>query len=64
MGCIAKKVYGRRMSKVEEMSDAELTKEIKKMEKEMLERAKNLEFEAAARLRDQLAVLKKKLFGA
>ncbi len=48
----------------EEMSDAELTKEIKKMEKEMLERAKNLEFEAAARLRDQLAVLKKKLFGA
>ncbi|WP_312565906.1 excinuclease ABC subunit UvrB [Comamonas sp.] len=48
----------------EEMSDAELTKEIKKMEKEMLERAKNLEFEAAARVRDQLAVLKKKLFGA
>lgn len=48
----------------EEMSDAELTREIKKMEKEMLERAKNLEFEAAARLRDQLAVLKKKLFGA
>jgi Helicase subunit of the DNA excision repair complex len=29
----------------------------------MLERAKNLEFEAAARLRDQLAVLKQKLFG-
>ena len=48
----------------ENMSDAELAKEIKKMEKEMLERAKNLEFEAAARLRDQLAVLKQKLFGA
>lgn len=48
----------------EGMSDAQLTKEIKKMEKEMLERAKNLEFEAAARLRDQLAVLKQKLFGA
>lgn len=45
------------------MSEAELTREIKKMEKEMLERAKNLEFEAAARLRDQLAVLKQKLFG-
>ncbi len=48
----------------ENMSDAELAKEIKKMEKEMLERAQNLEFEAAARLRDQLAVLKQKLFGA
>jgi excinuclease ABC subunit B len=45
------------------MSEVELTREIKKMEKEMLERAKNLEFEAAARLRDQLAVLKQKLFG-
>jgi excinuclease ABC subunit B len=48
----------------EGMSDAELTKGIKKMEKEMLDRAKNLEFEAAARLRDQLAMLKQKLFGA
>jgi len=48
----------------ESMSDAQLTKEIKRMEKEMLERAKNLEFEAAARLRDQLALLKQKLFGA
>ena len=46
------------------MSEAELTKAIKKIEKEMLEHAKNLEFEAAARLRDQLAVLKQKLFGA
>ena len=46
------------------MSEAELTKATKKMEKEMLEHAKNLEFEAAARLRDQLAVLKQKLFGA
>ena len=46
------------------LSEAQLGKEIKKMEKEMLERAKNLDFEAAARLRDQLAVLKKKLFGA
>ncbi|MGN1055696.1 MAG: excinuclease ABC subunit UvrB [Comamonas sp.] len=48
----------------EGLSEAELTKAIKKLEKEMLERAKNLEFEAAARLRDQLAVLKQKLFGA
>ncbi len=46
------------------LSEAELTKEIKRLEKEMLERAKNLEFEAAARIRDQLALLKQKLFGA
>ena len=46
------------------MSEAELAKEIKKAEKEMLERAKNLDFEAAARLRDQVAQLKQKLFGA
>ncbi len=46
------------------MSEAELAKAIKKLEKDMLAHAKNLEFEAAARLRDQLAVLKQKLFGA
>lgn len=46
------------------MSEADLAKAIKKLEKDMLAHAKNLEFEAAARLRDQLAVLKQKLFGA
>lgn len=46
------------------LSEAELVKEIKRLEKEMLERAKNLEFEAAARIRDQLALLKQELFGA
>ncbi len=51
-------------SSYEGMSEGALAKEIKKLEKDMLERAKNLEFEAAARLRDQLAVLKQKLFGA
>jgi len=34
------------------------------MEKEMLEAAKNLEFEKAAELRDKLKQLKQKLFGA
>jgi len=53
-----------RQDAFEGMSEGELAKAIKKMEKEMLERAKNLDFEAAARLRDQLAVLKQKLFGA
>ena len=37
---------------------------VDRLEKEMRAHAKNLEFEAAARLRDQLAVLKQKLFGA
>ena len=46
------------------LSEAELAKEIKRLEKEMLERAKNLEFEAAARIRDQLLLLKQELFGA
>ena len=46
------------------LSEAELAKEIKRLEKEMLERAKNLEFEAAARIRDQLSLLKQELFGA
>jgi excinuclease ABC subunit B len=38
--------------------------ELKRLEKQMLEHARNLEFEKAARLRDQLAVLKEQLFGA
>ena len=60
----AQQLSAERLGNLEELSDAQLAKEIKKIEKEMLERAKNLEFEAAARLRDQLAQMKKKLFGA
>ena len=45
------------------LSEAELAKEIKRVEKEMLECAKRLEFEAAARLRDRLAQLKQQLLG-
>ncbi len=41
-----------------------LNREIKRLEKLMLESARNLEFEKAARLRDQLAVLKEQVFGA
>ncbi len=44
------------------LSEAELAKAIKQVEKDMLEAAKRLEFETAARLRDQLALLKKQLF--
>ena len=45
------------------LGEKELTKEIKRVEKEMLDAAKNLEFEKAAELRDQLKVLKELLFG-
>jgi excinuclease ABC subunit B len=44
------------------MSEKELTREIKRVEKEMLDAAKNLEFERAANLRDSLKNLKQRLF--
>ena len=50
-------------AKVEEMSEKDISKEIKRLEKEMMEFARNLEFEAAARTRDQLTLLKKRAFG-
>ncbi len=46
------------------LSEKDLGKRMKMLEKEMLESAKNLEFEKAARLRDQLALLKEQAFGA
>ncbi|MDR0260504.1 MAG: excinuclease ABC subunit UvrB, partial [Comamonas sp.] len=41
-------------AQVEDMSEKEIAKEIKRLEKQMLEAARNLEFEAAAQARDQL----------
>lgn len=46
------------------LSEKQLAKEIKKLEKQMVEFAKNLEFEQAAKARDQLNRLKSQLFGA
>jgi excinuclease ABC subunit B len=46
------------------LSERDLGKRIKQLEKEMLEHARNLEFEKAARMRDQLALLKEQAFGA
>ncbi|MBU4609083.1 excinuclease ABC subunit UvrB [Achromobacter sp. GG226] len=46
------------------MSEKQLAREIKRLEKAMLEHARNLEFEQAARLRDQLGQLKQQAFGA
>ena len=51
-------------AKVEEMSEKDLAKRIAQLEKQMLEHARNLEFEQAARLRDQLGQLREQAFGA
>ncbi|WP_343630500.1 excinuclease ABC subunit UvrB [Roseateles sp.] len=50
-------------AEVEAMSEKDLSKRITQLEKQMLEHARNLEFEKAARLRDQLAQLKEQAFG-
>ncbi|MBK7460039.1 MAG: excinuclease ABC subunit UvrB [Betaproteobacteria bacterium] len=51
-------------AEVEAMSEKDLGKRIKLLEKQMLEHARNLEFEKAARVRDQLALLREQAFGA
>lgn len=51
-------------AKVEDMSEKDVAREIKRLEKLMLEHARNLEFEKAARVRDQLALLREQAFGA
>ncbi|MBY4945537.1 excinuclease ABC subunit UvrB [Cupriavidus respiraculi] len=50
-------------AKYEDMSEKQVAKEIKKLEKQMLDHARNLEFEKAAQVRDQLAKLKAQVFG-
>ncbi|MGP1629839.1 MAG: excinuclease ABC subunit UvrB, partial [Giesbergeria sp.] len=51
-------------ARIEDMSEKDIAREIKRLEKQMLEHARNLEFEQAARVRDQLAQLKDQAFGA
>ena len=46
-----------------ELSEKDLAKEIKRLEKLMLQHAQNLEFEKAARVRDQLSLLRQQVFG-
>jgi excinuclease ABC subunit B len=46
------------------MSEKDLGREIKRLEKLMIEHARNLEFEQAARVRDQLGALKARVLGA
>lgn len=49
---------------IEMLSEKDLGKRIKQLEKQMLDHARNLEFEKAARIRDQLAHLREQAFGA
>ena len=51
-------------AEVEAMSEKDLGKRMKLLERQMLEHARNLEFEKAARVRDQLALLREQAFGA
>ncbi len=48
---------------VQDLSEKDVAKEIKRLEKLMLEHARNLEFENAARVRDQLSALRAQAFG-
>ncbi|HYR00288.1 MAG TPA: helicase-related protein, partial [Casimicrobiaceae bacterium] len=50
-------------AKYESMPEKDLERELKRLEKEMIEAAKNLEFEKAAQLRDKLFQLKEAMFG-
>ncbi len=50
-------------AELETLSEKDLGKRIKLLEKQMLEHARNLEFEKAARVRDQLALLREQAFG-
>ncbi len=54
----------RAAAEVEAMGEKDLGKRIRALEKQMLEYARNLEFERAARVRDQLALLREQAFGA
>ncbi|MDQ3060343.1 MAG: excinuclease ABC subunit UvrB [Pseudomonadota bacterium] len=51
-------------ARVEDMSEKDIAREIKRLEKLMIDHAKNLEFEKAAQVRDQLHALKAQAFGA
>ncbi|MCC7114875.1 MAG: UvrB/UvrC motif-containing protein, partial [Burkholderiales bacterium] len=53
----------RELAKAEALGAKDLEKELKLLEKQMLDAAKNLEFEKAAELRDRLYRLKEKVFG-
>jgi excinuclease ABC subunit B len=50
-------------ARYEAMPEKDMERELKALEKQMLEAARNLEFERAAELRDRLYQLKEQMFG-
>jgi excinuclease ABC subunit B len=50
-------------AKYEAMPEKDMERELKALEKQMVEAARNLEFEKAAELRDRLHALKQQMFG-
>ncbi len=50
--------------KYEDMTEPQMIKEINKLDKAMHKAAKNLEFEEAAKIRDQIKYLKEQVYGA
>ncbi|WP_028454438.1 excinuclease ABC subunit UvrB [Chitinilyticum litopenaei] len=59
----AARIEQKRHKELAELDEKQLAKELKRLEKEMLEAARNLEFEKAAGLRDQLRQLRERAFG-
>ena len=50
--------------KYEDLTEPQIIKEISKLDKSMQIAARNLEFEKAASIRDQVKYLKEKIYGA
>ncbi|KAF0813032.1 UvrABC system protein B [Andreprevotia sp. IGB-42] len=59
----AARLESKRQRLVEDMDQKTLSKELKRIEKDMMEAARNLEFERAAKLRDELKNLRDRAFG-
>jgi excinuclease ABC subunit B len=57
-------IAAQEQAKLEVMSRKQVAKAIKRLERLMFEHSKNLEFEKAAQVRNQLQLLKEQLFGA
>jgi excinuclease ABC subunit B len=51
-------------AKLQDMSEKDVAKEVRRLEKQMMDHARNLEFEQAAATRDQLGRLRALTFGA
>ncbi|GGP20941.1 excinuclease ABC subunit UvrB [Silvimonas iriomotensis] len=59
----AERLEAKRQRVVTDMDEKDLARELKRLEKDMMTAAKNLEFEKAAQLRDQLKTLRERAFG-